>query len=174
MTLPPLSLLLPCSPPCVRPKNLRVLIQNAPVCAETTPACGDTCARGAGTHGDVLNLHTEVFSACQDAPHTPNHTPHTHRTHTTHHTHQHASTHNDRESGQRKREEEIRDKKRQHERQDERQDEEEEKTRCKTREDMKCVVCVVMWLFLFSKLPDPRIISNFQNSRKFLVCERVY
>ena len=30
-------------------------------------------ARGAGTHGDVLNLHTEVFSACQAAPHT---TPH--------------------------------------------------------------------------------------------------
>ena len=25
-------------------------------------------ARGAGTHGDVLNLHTEVFSACQAAP----------------------------------------------------------------------------------------------------------
>ena len=31
------------------------------MCTGTTPACGNTCARGAGTHGDVLNLHTEVF-----------------------------------------------------------------------------------------------------------------
>ena len=29
--------------------------------AGTTPACGNTCVRGAGTHGDVLNLHTGVF-----------------------------------------------------------------------------------------------------------------
>ena len=83
---PPLSLLFP-SPPCVRPKNLRVWIQNVPVCTGTTPACGNTCARGAGTHGDVLNLHTEVFSACQAAPHT---TPH--HTHTTQHTHTHTHT----------------------------------------------------------------------------------
>ena len=31
------------------------------MCTGTTPACGTTCGRGAGTHGDVLNLHTEVF-----------------------------------------------------------------------------------------------------------------
>ena len=42
--------------------NLRVQIQNVPVCTGTTrtfvlPHAG----RGAGTHGDVLNLHTEVF-----------------------------------------------------------------------------------------------------------------
>ena len=43
-------------------------IQNVPLCTGTTPACRNTCARGAGTHGDVLNLHTEVFSACQAAP----------------------------------------------------------------------------------------------------------
>ena len=34
-----------------------------PVCgfknAATTRTCVSTCARGAGTHGDVLNLHTE-------------------------------------------------------------------------------------------------------------------
>ena len=35
--------------------------KNASVCTGTTPACVTTCGRGAGTHGDVLNLHTEVF-----------------------------------------------------------------------------------------------------------------
>ena len=33
--------------------------QNVPVYADTTRTCVSTCARGAGTHGDVLNLHTE-------------------------------------------------------------------------------------------------------------------
>ena len=42
-------------------KNLRVQVQNVPVCTGTTRTCVTTCARGAGTHGDVLNLHTEVF-----------------------------------------------------------------------------------------------------------------
>ena len=63
------------------------------MCTGTTPACGNTCARGAGTHGDVLNLHTEVFSACQAAPHTTPHTQHNTHTHTTHNTHTHTHTH---------------------------------------------------------------------------------
>ena len=33
----------------------------SPCVPDTTPACFDTCGRGVGTHGDVLNLHTEVF-----------------------------------------------------------------------------------------------------------------
>ena len=32
------------------------------MCTGTTPACGNTCARGAGTHGDVLSGHTEFRS----------------------------------------------------------------------------------------------------------------
>ena len=40
-------------PPCVDSKRS--------VCAGTTRTCGNTRARGASTHGDVLNLHTEVF-----------------------------------------------------------------------------------------------------------------
>ena len=36
-------------------------MQNVPVCTGTTRTCVTTCARGAGTHGDVLHLHTEVF-----------------------------------------------------------------------------------------------------------------
>ena len=38
-----------------------VCIQNVPVCTGTTRTCVTTCGRGADTHGDVLNLHTEVF-----------------------------------------------------------------------------------------------------------------
>ena len=39
-------------------KRLRVYIQNVPVYARTTRICVETCARGAGTHGDLLNVHT--------------------------------------------------------------------------------------------------------------------
>ena len=39
----------------------RVYIQNVPVYAGTTRTCVETCARGAGTHGDVLNVHTGTF-----------------------------------------------------------------------------------------------------------------
>ena len=34
-------------------------VQNIPVCTSTTRTCVTTCGRGAGTHGDVLNLHTD-------------------------------------------------------------------------------------------------------------------
>ena len=36
--------------------------QNVPVYAGTPCTCVSTCARGAGTHGYVLNAHTEAFS----------------------------------------------------------------------------------------------------------------
>ena len=73
LTVTPPSPLPPLPPsPCVRPKNLRVWIQDVPVCTDTTPACFDTCGRGAGTHGDVLNLHTEVFFL-RATPHTKHH-----------------------------------------------------------------------------------------------------
>ena len=41
--------------PCVGSRTSRVYIQNVPVYAGTTRTCVSTCARGAGTHGDVLN-----------------------------------------------------------------------------------------------------------------------
>ena len=114
---PPVSILSPPLPRVSVSKNLRVQIQSVPVCTGTTPACGNTCARGAGTHGDVLNLHTEVFSACQAAPHTTPHTQHTtqhntqHYTHTTqhhntqHHTETESERHRDRETRQDKKRE---------------------------------------------------------------------
>ena len=39
------------TPPCVHSKR--------PVYAGNTRTCFSTCARGAGTHGEVLNVHTE-------------------------------------------------------------------------------------------------------------------
>ena len=105
--------------------------KTAPVCTGTTPACGNTCARGAGTHGDVLNLQTEVFSACQAAPHTTPHTQHN----TTHHTH-HTTPHGDRET-QRQRQTEIeRDREKQRETERDRERDRERETRQdKKRED---------------------------------------
>ena len=126
----------PPSPPGVRLGNLRVWSQNVPVCTGTTPACGNTCARGAGTHGDALNLHTDVCSACQAAPHT---TPHTHTTqhnttHSTTHTHttQHHNTQHHTET------ERDRDRDRQTEREtesDRERDRERETRQDKKRED---------------------------------------
>ena len=39
-------------------KNPRVHVQNVPVCTGTTRIHVSTCARGAGTHGDVVDGHT--------------------------------------------------------------------------------------------------------------------
>ena len=71
---------LPFPPPCAGSKRLRVYRQNARMCS--------TCARFAGIHGDVLNLHTgeREVSAVQAAPHTDNTHP-TQTTHTTDHRH---------------------------------------------------------------------------------------
>ena len=125
---PPLSLL---SPPLPRVSVQRTYvcgIKNASVCARTTPTCGNTCAPGAGAHGDVLNLHTEVFSACQAAPHTTPTTQHntTRQNTTRHHNTQH---HNGDRERERQRETE-RNRERQRETEKERQDKtRKEKTR---------------------------------------------
>ena len=92
------------TPPCVRSGRLRVYEENARMF--------NTCGRFLGTHGGVLNLHTERFSACQAAPHHttnrthntttqrthPQHqnsqrTSHTHTQHIHHRTHQHQHQH---------------------------------------------------------------------------------
>ena len=54
-------------------KRLRVYTQNVLVYAGTTSTCVSTCARGASTHGNVLNPHTGarviVSSAYQNFAH---------------------------------------------------------------------------------------------------------
>ena len=93
---PPLSLLSPLSPVCPSKKPPCVDSKTSPCVPAPRPACGNTCARGAGTHGDVLNLHTEVFfcvpsRATHNITHTTQHN--THNNNTTQHTTQH-NTHN--------------------------------------------------------------------------------
>ena len=127
----------PCLP-CMDSERPRVYVQNVPVCTGTTRTCFNTCAHGAGIHGDVLNVHTEAFLT----PNTcfplffgvPQHT-HTHQTHTTttnntttttthtHHTTQHTTSHGDIERDrerQRKRDRERRQRKRDKTREDKR------------------------------------------------------
>ena len=48
-------------PPCVHSKRARVYVRNFSVCTGTTRTCVSTCARFAGTHGNVLNVHTGTF-----------------------------------------------------------------------------------------------------------------
>ena len=74
------------SPPCVHSKRARVYVQNVPVCTGTTRTCVSTCARGVGTYGEVLNLHTGTFSVDTRGFHgATQHTPRRTHTHTPQH-----------------------------------------------------------------------------------------
>ena len=84
----------PC-PPCVHSKRPRVYRHHAHMCFNM--------CRGAGTHGDVLNVHKEAFLNPRTGfprffsvpQHTQTDTQHTHQTHTTTtttHTTQHTHT----------------------------------------------------------------------------------
>ena len=83
------------TPPCM-------YVQNVPVCTVTTRTCVSTCRRGAGTHGDVWNAHTEAFR--MDPRRFQRATPNT--THTAHQTQyqtQHQTQHQSRHQTQQKR-----------------------------------------------------------------------
>ena len=75
--------------------------KNVPVCTGTTRTCFNTCARCAGIHGDVLNVHTEAFflnpHGFFSAFHTT--TAHTQTTHNT--TRRQTETDRDRDRGRR-------------------------------------------------------------------------
>ena len=93
--------------------------------AGNTRTCVTTCGRGAGTHGDVLNVHTEFFSV-------PHHTARTHHDHNDIHNtiqQQHATSHGDRDRKKTEKED------RERETEKERQDKTKEKRQDKTRED---------------------------------------
>ena len=80
----------PPPPPHPHLPPLRVYRFKTRACVEHMRAfCQYTRRRFERTHGDVLNLHTGSFSACQAALHTQ-HTP---RTHNTHHAHTHTTHH---------------------------------------------------------------------------------
>ena len=114
--------------------RLRVYDQNVPVCTGTTRTCVSTCAHGASTHGDVLNVHTET--SCLDTGFSGCHTPHTTTQHNTtaqpqHHTETETETDRDRERRQGQKE------KRRRKRRDKTREEKtkEDKTRQEKRED---------------------------------------
>ena len=78
-----------CVSVCIGKGRDCVYVQTASVCTGTTRTCVSSCARGAGTHGDVLNRHTGFFSV-------PHHTHHDHNhshSHNRHHMHSHTQHH---------------------------------------------------------------------------------
>ena len=142
--------------PCVRSKRPCVYQHHAHMCYHMCAWCRYTRGRSERTHGFFPVCHTT------HTPHAPQHTRTTHTTtHTTstqnntqQHTETDRQTDRDRKQGKVRRgtrEDKIEDKRRDEKRQDERE---------QNRDTI-----VVVWFFLFvcSKLPDPRIISNFQN-----------
>ena len=78
------------SPPPVCPLNTRphTYVENVPVCTGTTRTCFNTCARCAGIHGDVFNVHMGTCLSGHTGffqRFTPHHNT-AHTTQTTHHT----------------------------------------------------------------------------------------
>ena len=96
----------------------------------TTRTCVSTCARGAGIHGDVLNVHTGTFLAFHTTPHRTHHNT---RHNTQHKQHTTTTTHEDRERRQRQREKRRRTRRRQNKTKRGRQ----EKTRRREKRDDK-------------------------------------
>ena len=129
--------------PCVLSKRTRLFWHHA-------HTCFNMCARGAGTHGDVLNVHTETrwvdtrsFEACHTLTHTHTHinTQHTQYTapqrKTTHYDHnttrrreRQRQTETEKEDRDRETREDGREEKRQEKRR-----QKEDKTRQENRED---------------------------------------
>ena len=104
------------------------------VCTSTTRTCVSTCARGAGTHGDVLDRHvphTTHPTAFQDT------TQHNMTHHTTPQQHDHNTTRRQKEDRERMRGREKRKKTEREERTKEKEREREEKTKWKMKEQMK-------------------------------------
>ena len=120
-------------------KRARVYVQNVPVCTGTTRTCVSTCARGAGTHGDVLNVHTGTFwmdtrgfqRATQHTQHTHHNTRHNNTTTRPHH---HSEIERD---GDRERDRQEKTGTGKKTKQEERQREDETRQEGKRREKMK-------------------------------------
>ena len=159
LVLPMKNLRLTTTPPpfpCVRPKRHRLYVQNVPMFAGTTRTCVSTCARGAGTHVDVLNVHTGFFQCVtQDTRHE---TPHN-------------NTQPQDKTSQDKREErrcKTKDKRQDKKRGDKmkRREEKIKRREEKIKKDMMCCVCgcVVLTFPVFSVLKITRPSNNFEFS----------
>ena len=153
------------------PSLSTVCPSKASPCVPAPRAHVETCARGAGTHGDVLNVHTRFSSVSHHTSHTTHHTHHKtqytthnktpHTAHTRHNSQQHittATTHNNtRRQSQRETEKEDREKteetreKMKDKRQDERRGDKIKRREEKIKRDTMCCVCgcVVLTFPLF-------------------------
>ena len=145
-------------------KRHRVYVQSVLVCSGTTPACGNTCASGAGTHGDVLNLRTEGFfcvpsrATHHTTQNTHTHTPHKPRTPARHNTRRQR----DRDRGrqrqrQRKKTGTEREEKTEEERQDKRREDKRRQDKRREKIHFQCggawpffVDVVIFWLIPFA------------------------
>ena len=129
----------------------RVSFLNVPVYAGKTRACVSTCARGAGTHGDVVDGHTTTPHRTTANTKTTTHQHNTqHTTHntqlTTHNTQQHRKTKKEDRKWEREREEnedrerETRRRKRRRQnktRREKKQDKRRDKTRREKKKDKR-------------------------------------
>ena len=158
------------APPVYVQNALRVYVQNVPVCTGTTHTCFNMCARGAGTHGDVLNVHTgtcgvdtRVFQrVTHHTPHTTHHTTHNNTTHnnTTHNNTRHNTPQQHDHNTSRKQ--------RQRERQRKKTETEKEKRREKIH-----FQCGGAWLFFV----DSSFISfsaSWPVNSFFIICELIF
>ena len=93
------------TPPCAHSKRLRVY-------TGTTRTCVTTCRRGAGTHGDVLGVHTGHHTARTHHDHNDIHTRHNHHNNTRERKQRKKTEKEDKESRQRKIDRERQDKRR--------------------------------------------------------------
>ena len=126
----------PC-PPCVDSERPRVYVENVPVCTGTTRTCFNTCARGAGIHGDVLNVHTEAFLKPNTGFSTFFQRAATHTQPNTHHDHQQHHDHNDTPHNTTERDRERETEKEHRERDRERETREDKRRQHKTRRQEK-------------------------------------
>ena len=147
--------------------------------------CGPATRAHAFQHVPVVPVHSGTFWTYTrgrfESTHgfffqcaTTHTTPRAH--HNTRHKTQHTTTHHNSNNTRRQRQRERKKTEKERKTREEKIKRREEKRRSRDQEKIKlkekkrkirCVVCVVVWfcffLFLsFSKLPDPRIISNFQ------------
>ena len=123
--------------------------------------CRYTRGRFECTHGGVFEAKYGFFHVFFSVPqHTQTHTPNTPQQHRTTHNNTRRQTDRQRQRKQEKARRGTREGKTRHER---RQDERQEKRRDKMKENRREIRLWLSGFSFCSKLPDPRIISNFQN-----------
>ena len=125
----------------------------------------ETCVRVVPVHRETLRTYPQGFPVCHSTHHTPQQQQHT----TTHGdraiARQRQKKKTEKEIRRGKRRDKTRQKKREKRRDKIKRRKEKSREEKRRSREIRCVMCVVSaFLFFFQKkLPDPRIMSNFQN-----------